>query len=72
MRSPGQTAEVRENSRTKPPFQIAAAGTHVDGPTAPYLSGSLSGLTATVVREPHRSEVPVLCDEQLVVEFHSR
>ncbi len=69
---PGQIIEVREHSRTKPPFQVAAAGAHVDGPTAPYLSVSLSDLTATVVRQPQRSEVPVLCDEQLVVEFYSR
>jgi small subunit ribosomal protein S4 len=69
---PGQIIEVRETSRTKPPFQIAATGAHVDGPTAPYLSVSLSDLTATVIREPLRTEVPVLCDEQLVVEFYSR
>jgi small subunit ribosomal protein S4 len=69
---PGQIIEVRESSRQKPPFQIAATGAHVDGPTAPYLSISLADLTATVIREPVRTEVPVLCDEQLVVEFYSR
>jgi small subunit ribosomal protein S4 len=69
---PGQIIEVRESSRQKPPFQIAATGAHLDGPTAPYLSVSLADLTATVIREPLRTEVPVLCDEQLVVEFYSR
>jgi small subunit ribosomal protein S4 len=69
---PGQIIEVRESSRQKPPFQIAATGAHIDGPTAPYLSVSLADLTATVIREPLRTEVPVLCDEQLVVEFYSR
>jgi small subunit ribosomal protein S4 len=69
---PGQIIEVRESSRNKPPFQIAATGAHIDGPTAPYLSVSLADLTATVIREPLRTEVPVLCDEQLVVEFYSR
>jgi len=70
---PGQLVQVRERSRTKPPFQIAAAGAHVgEGPGAPYLSVSLTELTATLVREPARREVPVICDEQLVVEFYSR
>lgn len=70
---PGQVVKVRERSRTKPPFQLAAAGAHAgDGPAAPYLSVSLTDLTATLLREPARSEVPVICDEQLVVEFYSR
>ncbi|MDG4765380.1 30S ribosomal protein S4 [Solwaraspora sp. WMMD406] len=70
---PGQVVGVRERSRTKPPFQLAAAGAQTgDGPSAPYLSVSLSDLTATLIREPARHEVPVICDEQLVVEFYSR
>jgi small subunit ribosomal protein S4 len=69
---PGQIVEVRERSRVKPPFQIAATGIHAEGPTAPYLSVSIENLTATLVRVPLRTEVPVLCDEQLVVEFYSR
>ena len=69
---PGQVIEVRESSRQKTPFQIAATGAHVDGPTPPYLSTVLEELRTTVIREPRRSEVPVLCDEQLVVEFYAR
>jgi small subunit ribosomal protein S4 len=69
---PGQIVEVRESSRQKPPFQIAATGAHLDGPTAPYLSTVLDELRTTVIREPLRSEIPVLCDEQLVVEFYAR
>jgi small subunit ribosomal protein S4 len=69
---PGQVVEVRESSRTKPPFQIAAAGAHLDGPTAPYLSTVLEELRTIVVRVPLRSEIPVICDEQLVVEFYAR
>jgi small subunit ribosomal protein S4 len=69
---PGQVVEVRERSRTKPPFQVAAAGAHADGPTAPYLSTVLADLRTTVVRVPLRAEIPVICDEQLVVEFYSR
>jgi small subunit ribosomal protein S4 len=69
---PGQVVRVRERSRTSQPFQIAATGAHLDGPAAPYLSTDLEQLQTTLVREPARSEVPILCDEQLVVEFYSR
>lgn len=69
---PGQVIEVRERSRVKPPFQIAATGVHAEGPTAPYLSVNIENLTATLIRVPVRTEVPVHCDEQLVVEFYSR
>ncbi|MDT5043864.1 MAG: small subunit ribosomal protein [Actinoplanes sp.] len=69
---PGQVVEVRESSRTKPPFQIAATGAHLAGPTAPYLSTVLDELRTTVLREALRTEIPVLCDEQLVVEFYAR
>ncbi|GAB3142256.1 30S ribosomal protein S4 [Micromonospora sonneratiae] len=70
---PGQVVQVRQRSRTKPPFQLASAGAHrYDGPGAPYLSVSLAELSVTLVREPARREIPVICDEQLVVEFYSR
>nr|WP_296069368.1 30S ribosomal protein S4 [uncultured Actinoplanes sp.] len=69
---PGQVVQVREKSRDKTPFQIAATGTHLDGPTAPYLSTAVEELRTTLVRVPQRSEIPVLCDEQLVVEFYAR
>jgi len=69
---PGQVIEVRESSRAKPPFQIAATGAHLDGPTAPYLSTVLEELRVITLRNPLRSEVPVVCDEQLVVEFYAR
>jgi small subunit ribosomal protein S4 len=69
---PGQVVEVRQSSRQKPPFQIAATGAHLGGPTAPYLSTVLDELRTTVIREPQRSEIPVICDEQLVVEFYAR
>ena len=69
---PGQVVRVRERSRTSQPFQIAATGAHLDGPTAPYLSTDLEQLQTTLLREPARSEVPIMCDEQLVVEFYSR
>ncbi|GIE96927.1 30S ribosomal protein S4 [Paractinoplanes rishiriensis] len=69
---PGQIVQVRENSRPKPPFQIAAAGAHLAGPTAPYLSTAVEDLRTELLRVPVRTEIPVLCDEQLVVEFYAR
>jgi small subunit ribosomal protein S4 len=69
---PGQVVRVRDSSREKAPFQIAAAGAHLDGPAAPYLSTSLEELRTTLLRVPQRNEIPVLCDEQLVVEFYAR
>ena len=69
---PGQVVAVRERSRALPPFQLAAAGAHADDRPRPYLSVELTGLNATLLREPARHEVPVICDEQLVVEFYSR
>jgi small subunit ribosomal protein S4 len=69
---PGQVVQVRESSRQKPPFQVAAAGAHLDGPTAPYLSTAVEELRTQLLRNPERKEIPVLCDEQLVVEFYAR
>jgi small subunit ribosomal protein S4 len=69
---PGQIVEVRDRSREKPPFQIAATGAHLDGPTAPYLSTAVEELRTTLLRAPERKEIPVMCDEQLVVEFYAR
>jgi small subunit ribosomal protein S4 len=69
---PGQVVQVRESSRQKPPFQLAAAGAHLDGPTAPYLSTAVEELRIQLLRNPERKEIPVLCDEQLVVEFYAR
>ncbi|MGW0505997.1 30S ribosomal protein S4 [Micromonospora sp. NPDC003241] len=69
---PGDVIAVREGSRAKTPFVVAAAGAHAPERTAPYLDVDLAGLTARLIRLPQRAEVPVLCDEQLVVEYYSR
>jgi small subunit ribosomal protein S4 len=70
--SPYDVIEVAERSRPKTPFQVAAAGAYATERRAPYLATDLSGLRATLIRRPLRPEIPVLCDEQLVVEFYSR
>ncbi|MGI5520186.1 30S ribosomal protein S4 [Micromonospora sp. CA-259024] len=69
---PGDVIEVAERSRGKAPFVVAAAGAHAPERLAPYLEVNLPGLTARLTRLPLRSEVPVVCDEQLVVEYYSR
>lgn len=69
---PGDVIEVPERSRTKPPFVIAAEGGWAGERTAPYLEVNLGGLTARYLRQPAREEVPVICNEQLVVEYYSR
>ncbi len=67
---PGDWISVAERSRTLEPFQVAAAGAHADAPA--YLEVRLADLTARVERVPAREEVPVVCEEQLVVEYYSR
>lgn len=72
--SEGQLVAVHERSETMVPFQIAATGAHRDVlPAAPaYLDVKLEALQARLVRRPKRSEVPVTCEENLVVEYYAR
>ena len=67
---PYDVVEIAERSRPKPPFQVAASGAHAAAPT--YLEVSLADLRCVVARRPQREEVPVICEEQLVVEYYSR
>lgn len=69
---PGQVVAVKPSSRSKTPFLLAAAGTHAPQVSPPYLSANLPDLRVTLVADPDRRSVPVICDEQLVVEFYSR
>lgn len=69
---PGDVVAVTERSRTKPPFQVAASGAHANGSAPAYLEVSLPTLACRVARTPLREEVPVVCEEQLVVEYYSR
>jgi small subunit ribosomal protein S4 len=70
---PGQLIGVKQRSEGTEPFQVAAAGGHVDVlPKLPaYLDVELDKLHATLVRRPKRAEVPVTCDVQLVVEYYA-
>ncbi|GAA1774135.1 MULTISPECIES: 30S ribosomal protein S4 [Agromyces] len=70
---PGQLVHVKSRSEGTEPFQVAAAGGHVDVlPKVPgYLEVELDKLQARLVRRPKRAEVPVTCDVQLVVEYYA-
>ena len=69
----GQMIHVRPKSEGTEPFQVAAAGGHVDvlPPVPGYLSVEIDKLHATLVRRPKRSEVPITCEVQLVVEYYA-
>lgn len=69
---PEDIIAVAPASRNKTPFQVAAAGAHQLAVTPPYLEVLLPQLHARLVRLPIREEVPVTCNEQLVVEYYSR
>ncbi|NHC47008.1 30S ribosomal protein S4 [Motilibacter aurantiacus] len=69
---PGDVVAICERSRAKQPFVVAAAGAHTGERTAPYLEVRLTELEARLLRMPERAEVPVICEEQLVVEHYSR
>ncbi|GAB2971411.1 30S ribosomal protein S4 [Frigoribacterium salinisoli] len=70
---PGQMIHVKAKSETMEPFQVAAAGGHVDVlPKVPgYLEVEIDKLQARLVRRPKRVEVPVTCEVQLVVEYYA-
>lgn len=70
---PGQLVHVAEKSEKTEPFQVAAAGGHVDvlPPLPVYLTVELEKLQVTLNRRPLRSEVPITCEVQLVVEYYA-
>lgn len=70
---PGQLIHVKARSEGTEPFQVAAAGGHVDVlPKVPgYLDVEIDKLQARLVRRPKRAEVPITCDVQLVVEYYA-
>ncbi|WP_328909062.1 30S ribosomal protein S4 [Streptomyces sp. NBC_00234] len=70
---PDDIIQVRERSRSKVPFQVAREGGYdTDGETPRYLQVNLKALAFRLDRDPNRKEIPVICDEQLVVEYYAR
>jgi small subunit ribosomal protein S4 len=70
---PGQLIHVKERSESMEPFQVAAAGGHVDVlPKVPaYLEVEIDKLHARLIRRPKRAEVPITAEVQLVVEYYA-
>jgi small subunit ribosomal protein S4 len=70
---PGQQIHVKPRSESTEPFQVAAAGGHVDvlPPVPGYLDVQLDKLQSVLVRRPKRAEVPITCEVQLVVEYYA-
>lgn len=70
----GQLIHVHPRSEKMEPFQVAATGAHQDVlPDTPgYLNVEIDKLHAKLERAPKRSEIPVTCEEQLVVEYYAR
>ncbi|MBQ0984169.1 30S ribosomal protein S4 [Streptomyces sp. F63] len=70
---PDDVVRVRERSRAKHPFLVAREGGYdTDGETPRYLEVNLQALAFRLDRDPNRREIPVICDEQLVVEYYAR
>lgn len=70
---PDDVVTVRERSRAKTPFLVAReGGWAADGEVPKYLQVNLEALAFRLDREPNRREIPVICDEQLVVEYYAR
>lgn len=63
---------VAPASRTLTPFVVAAAGGNAPEHVPSHLDVVLGALTVGVQAPPRRAELPVVCDEQLVVEHYSR
>ena len=65
---PGDTYRVRERSKKAQIFEMDWAAYNPPG----YLERDETSLSAKLVRLPDREEVPITCEETLVVEFYSR
>jgi small subunit ribosomal protein S4 len=68
---PGQVVEIAGRSKNLLPFVVAATGEHTAIVPA-YLAVDTAALRARLERLPTRPEIPVSCDERLVVEYYSR
>lgn len=68
---PGMTVSIAPKSKTKMPFERVAEFPEVETPPT-YLNVDSKGLSATLVARPSRPLIPVICNEQLVVEYYAR
>lgn len=63
----GDVVAVRDRSKHMAAFHHVA-----DVVVPPYLAADAKGLTVRVERRPERHEIPVICNEALVVELYNR
>jgi small subunit ribosomal protein S4 len=68
---PNDVVAVKESSRNLVPF-VDAAAEMIARVTVPYLERSREEMTAKLLFYPSLSEVPVLCEMPMVIEFYSR
>ncbi len=64
---PGDLVAVKEASRT-----LRVFNDRLSSSVPTYIDVRENGYEATLQRVPDRHEIPILCEEQLVVEFYSR
>ena len=62
---------VKEESRNLVPF-VEAAAEMIARVTVPYLDRSREQMSARLLHVPSLSEVPLLCEISMVIEFYSR
>lgn len=65
---PGDRVAVRERSRPKGIFEMDWGAYQPPS----YVDRDTEALAASLTRLPEREEIPVICDEQYVIEFYSR
>jgi small subunit ribosomal protein S4 len=66
---PNQVVGIREKSRNLDCIQIALDTSQT---VPPYLERDKKSMTVKFLYDPPRSEVPLLCEVPLVIEFYSR
>ncbi|CAO5230230.1 30S ribosomal protein S4 [Frankia sp. AgKG'84/4] len=69
---PGDVVSVAPRSREMSLFRLVAQGPDPATDPPPYLEVYRRQLTVVADRRPQRTEIPVVCDEQLVVEYYAR
>lgn len=69
LTSPGDTIRVSESSRQ---LEVIHEALRRSRDTVPWLSVDKANLQGTVVEKPSREDIPMMVEEQLVIEFYSR
>jgi len=65
---PGDIVTIRERSKAMGIFNDL----RIETQPAPYINLEEGGMAARYAYTPPREEIPVICDEQLIVEYYNR